>query len=322
VTASTKFSAMENAPSRAFGVHSLERFCLTVPDLTAAARFYSAFGLEVREDHLGIQLFTQHDQRCWGNLREGNEKRLDHISFGAYADDMPRFRVNLEERGIECLEPPSNSTGASIWFRDHDGNLIEIAPTEKSSPFAKSAVNNFSSASGVRGASTRSESTEARPRRLAHVGLFCSDLQQSTAFYTDILGLRLSDEAGVIAFLRGIHGSDHHVIALIKSDGPGFHHVSWDMASIHEVGLGAQQMANAGYRAGWGLGRHVLGSNYFHYVRDPWGSYCEFSADIDYIADGQLWHAGHFTPEDGFFLWGPEPPADFGTNYELRPLVR
>ena len=69
------------------------------------------------------------------------------------------------------------------------------------------------------------------------------------------------------------------MIAFAKSEAGGFHHASWDIASTHEVGLGAQQMADAGYRAGWGLGRHVLGSNYFHYVRDPWGSYSEYSSD-------------------------------------------
>ena len=89
-------------------------------------------------------------------------------------------------------------------------------------------------------------------------------------FYSEVLGLRLSDRSGdMIAFMHGIHGSDHHMIAFVKSDGPGLHHLSWDVASINEIGLGAMQMADKGFVAGWGLGRHVLGSNYFHYVRDP-----------------------------------------------------
>ena len=36
---------------------------------------------------------------------------------------------------------------------------------------------------------------------------------------------RLSDRSGPgIAFLHSPHGSDHHLIALAKSDGPGLHH--------------------------------------------------------------------------------------------------
>jgi hypothetical protein len=60
----------------------------------------------------------------------------------------------------------------------------------------------------------------------------------------------------------------------------------------------------------------VLGSNYFHYVQDPWGSFAEYSCDIDYIAAAQPWEAKHHQPEDSFYLWGPEPPADFTTNLE------
>ena len=102
--------------------------------------------------------------------------------------------------------------------------------------------------------------------------------------------------------MHGIHGSDHHMIALAKSGGPGLHHLSWDVASINEVGLGAMQMADKGYSAGWGLGRHVLGSNYFHYVRDPWGSWCEYSSDIDYIPADHDWKSGERPPVDCFIF--------------------
>ena len=86
----------------------------------------------------------------------------------------------------------------------------------------------------------------------------------------DVLGLRVSDTSGdVIAFLHSPHGSDHHLIALAKSGGLGLHHTSWCVASLDDVGLGMEQMSAAGHGEGWGVGRHVLGSNYFRYVRDP-----------------------------------------------------
>ena len=69
------------------------------------------------------------------------------------------------------------------------------------------------------------------------------------------------------------------------------------------------QMADKGFVAGWGLGRHVLGSNYFHYVRDPWGSYSEYSSDVDYIPVDHDWKSGDHPPEDSFYVWGPTPPA-------------
>jgi len=61
----------------------------------------------------------------------------------------------------------------------------------------------------------------------------------------------------------------------------------------------------------------MLGSNYFHYVRDPWGSYCEYSAGMDYVPCGADWQATDSPPEDSMFLWGPTPPPDFVTNFEV-----
>jgi hypothetical protein len=87
---------------------------------------------------------------------------------------------------------------------------------------------------------------------------------------------------------------------------------------VQDVGAGAMQMADKGFVAGWGLGRHVLGSNYFHYVRDPWGSYAEYSADIDYIPSEIDWEGQSHAPENAFFLWGPAPPKDFLINYESQ----
>ena len=62
----------------------------------------------------------------------------------------------------------------------------------------------------------------------------------------------------------------------------------------------------------------MLGSNYFHYVRDPWGSFAEYSCDIDYIPKEDRWPAADHKPEDSFYLWGPDVPPEFTINYEAR----
>lgn len=75
-------------------------------------------------------------------------------------------------------------------------------------------------------------------------------------------------------------------------------------------------MTASGYPEGWGLGRHVLGSNYFRYVRDPWGSFAGYSYDIDYIAAQAQWPAADHPPEDSLYVWGPDLPQDFIVNHE------
>ena len=79
-----------------------------------------------------------------------------------------------------------------------------------------------------------------------------------------------------------------------------------------------QQMAQAGYEKGWGVGRHVLGSNYFRYVRDPWGSYAEYSFDIDFVEAGATWPSADHPGEDSLYVWGPSLPEDFIVNHELQ----
>ncbi len=158
-----------------------------------------------------------------------------------------------------------------------------------------------------------------RPLYLSHILMFSADVEAATRFYEEVLGLRLSDKSGaIIAFLHSPHGSDHHLIALAKSDGPGLHHSSWCVGSMDAVGLGSQQMAEAGYAQGWGVGRHVLGSNYFRYVRDPWGSYAEYSFDIDFVEPGKTWPSADHPPEDSLYVWGPALPEDFVHNHESR----
>jgi catechol 2,3-dioxygenase-like lactoylglutathione lyase family enzyme len=301
------------------GVHSVDHFSFSVPDLKSAETFYGAFGLDVREEDNGLGLYAVGREHRWIRVGEGPVKKSNYISFGAFEDDLDRMRQRLQEHGVRQLDPPVGFESNGVWFRDPDGTLIEICVAEKTSPNEKSVVSNVSPSPGVQGAPSRSKAPFVRPRRLAHVLTFTSDVSRAISFYHNIIGLRLSDRSGDgIAFMHGIHGSDHHMIALAKSSGPGLHHLSWDVGSINEIGLGAMQMADKGFSAGWGLGRHVLGSNYFHYVRDPWGSWCEYSSDIDYIPADHDWNSGDHPPEDSFYIWGPTPPPDFVTNHEVQ----
>ena len=156
-----------------------------------------------------------------------------------------------------------------------------------------------------------------RPRRLSHVLLFTPDVARQVEFYTKTLGLRLSDRSGdIIAFMHGPHASDHHVLAFAKSGAPGLHHSSWDVGTLDDVGLGAELMKAQGYEKGWGVGRHVLGSNYFYYVQDPWRSWAEYSFDIDFVPESVDWPAADHPPEDSFYIWGPTVPDDFVVNHE------
>ena len=153
---------------------------------------------------------------------------------------------------MERLAPPPGFESNGLWFRDHNGVLVEIGVAEKSSPNEKSSFTAYSAPAGVQGASYRRNAPPTRPRRLAHLALYTADVGRAIGFYRDVLGLRLSDSSeGNVAFMHGPHGSDHHMVAFARSGGPGLHHCSWDVGAVQEIGLGAMQMAGKGYTAGW-----------------------------------------------------------------------
>jgi len=313
------------ARSRLGSVHSVNRAVMTVTSLVEAESFFAAFGLNCRrigDSRLDVGTFD--NGHAWLTILPGNAKKLEYMSFSMYESD---YKVFVE--GLKCNTcEPHPSAGLAgeaggIWLEAPDGLAVHVGVGEKTSPSAKTRPSPIREvAPGLGAAPARSVAEMVRPRYLSHILLFTPDVDQALAFYCGVLGLRLSDRsASDIAFLHGAYGSDHHLLAFARSTGSGLHHTSWDVGSVDEVGLGAEQMRKSGYYSGWGVGRHVLGSNYFHYVRDPWGSYAEYSCGIDYVPENLDWPAADHPGEDSFYLWGPDTPSDFAVNYEAESLT-
>src|SRR5204862_440846 len=118
--------------------------------------------------------------------------------------------------------------------------------------------------------------------------------------------------------LYGGEKTDHHNLAFLVSRGPGFHHGSFEVGNVDEIAMGAATMQAAGWQPGWGLGRHVIGSNFFYYIRDPWGSFAEYFHDLDYIPEHCAWEPRDFPEAEALYRWGPPVPEDFGRNRELE----
>ncbi len=302
-------------------VHSLDRFVFSVPDLDEAKTFYTAFGLDVRPIGDRLDLYTFGHPHRWGSIyASGKPKKLEYLTLGVYPEDYEPLRAHLSKNGVPFVDPHRLVDTQGFWIRDPDGITLQIVVAEKCTPNEKSELVGpmmVRTAHGTVVSPNRSGAPKVRPARLTHALLFCSDVPRSVRFYTKALGLRLSDHSGDgIAFTHGVHSSDHHLIAFAKSSGPGLHHTSWVVRGVDEVGLGMEQMRDAGFSHNWGVGRHVIGSNYFCYIRDPWGSFAEYSYDIDFIGADTDWPEADHPPNDSFYLWGPTPPNDFVVNRE------
>jgi catechol 2,3-dioxygenase-like lactoylglutathione lyase family enzyme len=295
--------------------HSFLGLGLDVPDLEAARDFYTAFGLDVvagRDALLLRGARADPAAPAAATLREG-ARRLTHLTFGAYEEDIARFKAQLEAAGIKRIDAPAGvePLAGSIWVRDPDGTPVQIAPAQKTTPDHRRA--SLAYAPGDWRHAPPRAGTQANPFRLGHTFLFTASIEQSTRFYSQALGLGQSDGNDYVAFLHGRHGSDHHILGFGQSHAPGFHHFSFEVENIDQIGVGGQHMAARG-SGGWGFGRHVAGSNYFWYVRDPFGGWAEYFCDIDYIPAGTEVPHRDLAPEDSVYLWGPPMPEDFIVN--------
>lgn len=306
-----------NTDMSSAAVHAIDHYTLAVPDLDRAQHFFSSFGLRVERADGTLAVRATDSDHVWARIIEGPAKRLAYLTLNCSEAEYAALAHRIAE-GAEAAQPhPQARYRDGVWFRDTDGNLLQVRVGPKTvAPMSRAETARDSAQRGVEGG--RSKARRVAPRRLSHILLFASDVLAQVRFYEGVLGLRLSDRSeDLVAFMHAPSGSDHHLMAFSKSAGPGFHHASWDVAGAEEVGLGWMQMQEAGYTEAWGMGRHVLGSNYFCYVKDPWGSFCEYSGDIDYINAGQKWEAGNHAPHDSLYLWGPPPIPSMLHNTEL-----
>ena len=309
-------------------IKHLHHVTLAVPDVAVQNTFYEDFGLTGRT--VGERAIL----RCKGRNQDqviiipGNKMKLHDISFGATKTGLADIQKRIKRSADTVIErQPSEAPYDGIWLRhEFDGMLYNInisdpaaglggpKPAKKTPGFDVNTPGHYKRVNKKGGAPF---DTKVYPSRLGHIVHFTTDVDRKIDFYTRVLGLKLTDRSGdFIAFLRVPCGSDHHVIAVIKGDKPGIHHTSFEVNNIDEMGIAGQRMMDKGYRNGWGIGRHALGSNFFWYIRDPHNGLAEYFSDIDYISDDRKGRARDWPMEVSFFLWGPTPPAEFGRNFE------
>ncbi len=301
-------------------VKALLHYALEVPDQGAGETFYTRFGLVNAPSHDdAVRLRPAQLARESVLLYGGPRKRLHHLAFGAPGDEYAATREAVRRAGVREVDPPRGAPDGGFWIRDSDGHLVNVRDEARVLPPPDPPLRLNSPGHVAREVERACPPAGrgAAPRRLGHVLLFTGDLARQADFYTRVLGMKLSDRCqGIIAFLRC--STDHHNLALLVSKGPGFHHGSFEVGDVDEIAMGAQRMLEAGTPPGWGLGRHVIGSNFFYYVRDPWGSFAEYFHDLDYIPEQCAWEPRDFPESDALFRWGPPCPEDFGLNRELE----
>jgi len=306
-------------------VTGLSGFGLEAPDLNEARQFYETFGLETRDENGTLRLGCpgrEHDE-CM--VIQGRRKKLHHVSFFIDPGDEEAFADKLESAGLDVTqEPPSSWSRPGLWFQDPWGMWIHLAPKK---PVVRAVGPVLPS--NLDGKSERVDidlwlemETSRPPLRIGHMLMFTQDWEETETFFVDVLGMRTSDRAaGKVAFMSAGDGIiDHHCFGLINSTHRGLQHASFQVPNFDDIGFGAWRMNEAGYKEAFGPGRHAIASNLFHYIRDPWGSWVEYYADMDKITEA--WTCRDFNTLP--YIWGPEWSPEFWSgemNANLEPAA-
>ncbi|HLG75194.1 MAG TPA: VOC family protein [Ktedonobacteraceae bacterium] len=238
------------------------------------------------------------DHDLW--LCQGPQRRLlvgrgrsNTLGFGAYRcetrDDLSALRTRLLRQEVQ-LEPspsPLFSTDA-FSFSDPDGNRLVF---------------------GLPGQQPDHRSSEpALTGRLQHLVLASENAEPLVRFYSDIVGLAISDKmldgtAVAACWMRADEDREHHSFAIFRTAKKGIDHHSYEVGDWMLIRDWADYLASKGVKLVWGPGRHGPGNNLFIFVLDPDGNRIELSAELELVEPGRP--AGIWPKEpDTLNRWG------------------
>jgi catechol 2,3-dioxygenase-like lactoylglutathione lyase family enzyme len=279
------------------GLLRLAHVALITADPERLADYYEANVGLVRVgggDDGAIRLTTDRHHHCL-ELHAGDTPALHHIAFEVR--DVQRATAALEAgAAVRPQAVPAVGYADAATFRDPEGNAIRLVSGTETSDVIAPGSRTF------------------RPRKIGHIGVRAADPDALSAFYTDVIGFRLSDWIGKqVVFLRC--NPDHHALVFVAEppEGSSVHHVAFEVESWEGFARQADMLAANGISIGWGPGRHAPSQNYFMYFDDADGNRIEWMAGVRQITDEEGHTAVVFDPAESssWNVWGVMPPAHF-----------
>ena len=148
-----------------------------------------------------------------------------------------------------------------------------------------------------------------KPYKIGHINLNTAMIEPMTRMLTDMLGMRLVDNAGTQFFFNA-DNPDHCTIVLCRYGMETLNHVAYEMPDLESVMRGAGRMHDAGYPVEWGVGRHGPGDNVFAYFAGAEEFPLEYTSEVLQIDETYEFHGPEFWkwPPGRLDQWGVTPP--------------
>ena len=168
------------------------------------------------------------------------------------------------------------------------------------------------------------EETPRVPRRLGHVVVGSTE-PQKTAELCQAIGFRVSDivGGGLATFMRC--SNDHHNLLVTPGPVPYLNHYALEHDDFDSVFRAATNYLrdNGQETQIAGPGRHYIGGNIFWYLCDPSGTFFEFFADMDQIADDEAWTIReNWDLMDSWSIWGEkQQPEVFFRPVDMDAVI-
>lgn len=267
---------------------------LRVTDLDRAVdHVQTALGLRERQRTDREVLLSSNEKHHELQLIAAGAAGLDHIGLEVESDDeLEAVRDRAVAAGARLIDdvPAEEGIGRAIRFVGPADMVYEVYDGMH------------------REALTRHTHLRTGVRRFGHLTFFCEDPPPIVAFWRDGLGLRISDRAGDLTFMRC--DADHHGLAVgLRPQGNVLHHHGWEVQDLGALGQYCDDIARARLTLSWGPVRHGPGFNIATYLPEPDGSIIEVYTDMIQIQDERAYQPIDWSadPEAALVLWGPMP---------------
>ena len=289
------------------GVSQLGYLGFEVSDLDAWTRFAEEIlGVgthRTRDDTLELRIDGRQSRFF---LHQGPRDDLSALGFEAPDTDvLDTLLERLAAQGIpfrtgDEAQCRARRVDRLVCLRDPAGNGLELycGAEEATSPFASALAPGGFVADGL---------------GLGHAAISARSQAESLAFYTELLGFRLSDRIvceyyGYPVDMVFLHcNARHHTLAFGERQPKRIHHFLLEAAQVDDVGRAYDRALSNGVRFMNTLGKHPNDEMFSFYAFTPSGFQFEFGYGGKLVDDAQ-WTP---TTYDRISDWGHHPPGAF-----------